>query len=114
MTDGLSVGVHLFDHGSQQFSPGFSSLANAAATRTVEIIPIDQAAQRRGSARLIFVNVIEGQPGIETGAPAEGDAFAQAPACFHPGADEGKLRTAAQLQPLMFFPGVAGLIRLEQ
>ncbi len=69
---------------------------------------------RVASLRLVFVDVIERESGIETTAPAEIDAFAQPPAGFHARAHDGKLRTAAQLQPFVFLPGVAEFVGVEQ
>src|SRR2546430_13748109 len=34
-------------------------LPNAAPARAIQIIAIDQAAERRGSARSVFVNIVE-------------------------------------------------------
>src|SRR5205085_3406722 len=66
------------------------------------------------SARFVFVNIVERQPGIEPGPPAEIDAFAQSSAGLHTAADEREMRTAAQLQSLVLFPGVAVFVGFEE
>ena len=64
--------------------------------------------------RLIFVDVIEREPGIESTPPAESDAFTEAAAGFHAGAHNRKLRPASQLEPFVFLPRVAKLIGIEK
>src|SRR2546423_10747014 len=102
------------DRAAQQCLQVTFPLRNAAPARAIQIIAIAQTAVRRGSAGSVFVNIVERQSRIEAGAPAEIDAFAQPAAGFHPAANQSEVRTAAQLQPFVFLPGVAILVGLEE
>src|SRR5205814_6352462 len=51
--------MHALDYGPQQRLEIFLPLPNAAPTGTVQIISVDDAAERRLPARSVFVDVIE-------------------------------------------------------
>ena len=68
--------LHFFNQGPQRFFEIRFALPDAAPANAVEIRFVDHTAETHRAARLIFINVIEGQAGIETAAPANLDATA--------------------------------------
>src|SRR6185436_17262010 len=81
--DGFAVRVNLLNGFAKQLlEVGFSD-ADASPADAVEITAIHDAAQRRPALSLVFVDVIQGSTGIEAGAPAELDSFAQASERLH-------------------------------
>ena len=54
-----------------------SRRADAAPADAVEVVAVDQPAERRDAARAVLVDVVERHAGVEAGSPAEPDAVAE-------------------------------------
>ncbi len=95
------------------FEIGFA-LSNSAPPDAVQIRFVNQSAEAHRATRLISINVIERQSGIETVPPTKIDAIAQTTGCFQSGTRNCEFDAAAQLQSFVFLPGVAASIGLEK
>src|ERR1700719_4544663 len=73
------------------------ALTNPAPADAVEIRLVDQAADKAGAARFVFVNVIERKTGIEAVAPTDLDAATQYPRSFQSGARDAESNAALRL-----------------
>ena len=96
------------------------ALADAAPADRVQVVAVDQPAERTGAPRLVAVDVVEGRARIEAGAMAERDALGQRPAEAHVGAHHGPVEAARRQrrqrrgEPVGLVARVADPVGVEQ
>src|SRR5437764_9402652 len=83
-----------------------TALAYPAPTNTVQVIAIDQAAQRRDASRPILVHVVERHARVKPGAPAEFDAAAQPASGLHRPSSQSEANAASPFQAIVLRLGV--------
>lgn len=89
-------------------------LPDAAPPDALEVNPVQEPAHQEPARRLVAIDVIEAQAGIETGPPTQGDAAAQPPQSLHDPPHSGELRAAGGLQPAELLVRVAGSVGRQQ